>query len=271
MTLAVAAIFPWPDWIEAAPDPIRRSHPPSSLIFVADSRWSYPSRGRRHDGALKVAAIDKVGAATYAGNTEAGETAIGYITQYCQQARPDVRPDKLVEAVRSAWNQHKRGDDDSLQFALGFIDRSLQPLLWRLDSWNGFEPLAVPGITYLGMPTAIEYFRSHLDRKVAEAWSTMRDGNAVDATPGSWASIMQSIVWLAGEEKVHDYVGGPPTCLIVDDRGVSGLTLATLDAEGDVSSAREVSLDPADVQRFYDHPWRKRRKLGWRWKQVADD
>ena len=82
MTLAVAAQFPWPDLTSWFPKSVRdvldiypQLRPEPAILFAADSRWTNPD-GTFADGAVKVAAIDHFGAATYSGNVLAGERVL---------------------------------------------------------------------------------------------------------------------------------------------------------------------------------------------------
>lgn len=136
------------------------------MIFVADSRWTYRSIGMAHDGAVKAAPIDRFGAATYAGNTDVGEAAIGWLTQEFARARSGEPVQDLCEVLRSAWRRYCRPHGDVLQFAFGFFAEGFVPVLMRLDSWNDFHPLEVVGITYLGQPTAIASFKGRLNAEV---------------------------------------------------------------------------------------------------------
>lgn len=273
MTLSVATVFPWTAWLDEAPSTYKaiwrrypHLRPAPGLIFVADSRWSYPAKGVTHDGAIKVAAVDRVAAATYAGNTDVGEIAIAWLTQYFSRSRAHVDEGDLTDVLRSAWRRYGRGI--ALQFALGFITESLEPLLFRLDSWNNFRPVEVPGMTCLGMPDAIKFFRAEIGTKVSQTWGEDRGKQSVDLSPDGWASVTQSIVWLAGEKQVDRSVGGPPTCLVVDKNGVRGLSLFVVDPTPE-PSGRQVSLAPEDAEKFYGHPWRRRRRLPFKWQGTA--
>ncbi len=278
MTLAIAVKFPWQQWLDEARPHHKATwmrypelRPDPALIFVADSRWSYEGRRLPHDGAVKVAALDRVAAATYAGNTDAGEVAIAWLTQYFAMSRASLQSGDLCEVLRQAWRKFNRGPNDVLQFSVGFIDENLDPVLFRLDHWNDFHPVEVPGMTCLGWPEAIEFFRTELDREVATAWAGLRDGQAIPLSANDWASKMQSIVWLAGEKKIHPSVGGPPVCMVVNKSGVRGLGLSVIDTTDEPATVSNVSLDPGDVESFYDHPFRRRRKLPFRWQGTASE
>ena len=93
MTLAVAVKFPWPGFYDSLPAQVRavmdafpERRPSPAVLMSADSRWSWPN-GTTDDGGVKIARVDSHAAATYCGNTEAGERVLGLLAEAFRAVR----------------------------------------------------------------------------------------------------------------------------------------------------------------------------------------
>lgn len=196
--------------------------PEPALIFAADSRWYYPQFRISHDGGIKVAAIDRFGGATYAGNTDAGEVANHWLTENFRRIRAGLEANDLRDELKLAWKEFGRGPNDVLQLAFGFFLESGEPVLFRLDSWNGFLPLEVVGTTDLGWPSAITKYRASLAERVADHFAP-KDGRVISQGADHWALLMQTLVRRLAEDPNEPYVGGKTSGLVVRRSGLSGV------------------------------------------------
>lgn len=255
MTLAVAIPFPWPSFVEALPEHIRRiALAPGvrferSILMAADSRWTYKIGTDYDDGGVKLAALGSHEAGVYAGNVRAGELAFARIAKALRRRRGgrQRRPVDLQGILRTVWHQQpdQRG---GLQFCVGLADDSGIRMA-RFESSNGFRPEPQSDIVTLGWPEACTYFRRRFQEEVVKR---LTGPVSMSFRGEEWAALAGLIVGETGEKIIHQTVGGPFLVGLVGPGGITQLAVTKIDtSDPDNMGFETVTLTDDQVKEFY--------------------
>ncbi len=261
MTLAVAIPFPWPEYEARLPGYIKGAiaaipgmEIPRAVIMAADSRWTYRTGIDYDDGGVKIVALGSAAAGMYAGNTRAGQLALGRLGDAIRKGEAGKlrRPTDPEGILRAVWKQN-RHFGGGLQVCFAFFDANGDSHVFRFDSVDDFKPVECEGIVTLGWSEECEFFRRRLGEEVNKRLSEeYLRANAISLSYEEWAIISAVMIREAGEISASATVGGPPLIAVLTANGVEGRSIHAADTSEPRPEFKRLTLAEEQVSRFYE-------------------
>ena len=274
MTLAVAVPFPWPEYLNAIPGSVVRAATlipgfrfQPAVIMAADSRWTYRTGIDYDDGGIKVAYLGSHALGMYAGNTRAGQLALGRLRHGIErrQAGRQRRPVDPRSVLRAVWKQcsHLGG---TLQFCFAFFDANGNHHVFRFDSTEDFAPIEMDGVVTLGWSDECDFFRRRLNEELRARLSEERmQTHGISFSFEEWAIMAGILVREACEAQASGTVGGRPLIAVLTPAGVEGRSIHAADTRQDNPKFEQLTLTEEQIDKFYERqrqrglPYTKRR------------
>lgn len=221
MTLAIAVQYPYGRLREALESlsKIRPLQRREAIIFLTDSRWTYPDH--YEDDGIKLHDIDVSTVVAYSGKVNIAEHCVDNLRRKVN-SRSSKRID-VIDTFRRTFGFHKRYNDKNnvetgkLSFLMGKYLKTGEAKLILLES-SDFKPKFITGIEGIGDRGAYEEVRKVVVLK-------LNDIANFDGTEKDYFTIAVIVAgamrMLAIGNSSFQTVGGPIQYWVLDRKGIT--------------------------------------------------
>jgi hypothetical protein len=233
MTLVIAVQYPFGRFREAleSQSKIRPLQRQEAIIFLTDSRWTYPDN-RYEDNGMKLQDIDNSTVLAYSGQVNLAAQCVRNLRTRIE--RSGNKAVNVNDIFRRTYSHHKRYNDkhdiktDRLSFLMGKYLKTRETKLILLESPD-FKHKFVAGIEGVGDRCAYEEVRKVVVPKL--------NGMAYTGTEKDYITIAANVAdamrVLVIEKEHFKTVGGRIQFWVLDNRGINEYSLCyTTDPAG---------------------------------------
>lgn len=254
MTLALAIQYPYGQLREALESlsKIRPLQYGEAIIFLADSRFTYPNR--REDDGVKLHDIDAHRVICFSGNVRIAEKCIEVLKSKRKIKSSHNKWININDTFRRTYRYLKKNYERNgfiagrLSFLLGECRGDGTARLYLLESPN-FEHKHVTGIEGIGVMEAYEKVKKIVAPKLSAMSYT---GTEADYT--TIAGIVDDAIrTLAIEDSNFKTIGGLRQCWVLDRRGITELSLRyTKDPTGKTDEWHRATAKRNELKTYKD-------------------
>lgn len=221
MTLAIAIKYPFGKFARALENlskirPVQYQH---AVLFISDSRWTYPDHSYEDDG-MKLHDIDASTVVAFSGKVNIAEHCIENLRRKIND--PRIRVVNVNETLMRTFRFHKNQNDNNgiktgkLSFLLGKYQKIGRTELVLLESPD-FKHKFIVGLEGIGDKEAYQEVEKVVSPKLEEINYTGREGDYITIA----ANIIDAVRVLVIENPFYRTVGGLLQFWVLDSRGIT--------------------------------------------------
>jgi len=238
MTVAIGALWPWARLAELAGLP--SNSPPTAVILIADSRWTY-SLTHREDVGTKLFQLAKDAGAVYAGDVDSGEECLSRLARRFQKNRIKRPVTGLArDLFRAVYKRHK--PVHPLRIFVGACGRGSNAELWGFDSDADFNPVSLTDVHLLAFTATEEAFWSGLEYE-SHIIRPNKPPDPIDGAQWLGTALDEHII----RPKFDEGVGGKIQCAFFENGACNDVKMLSSD---DGKSWERRSPDAGELKTF---------------------